>query len=189
MSPELMMSNAALIVIGGFPGTGKTTLSRLLAAHIGAVHLRVDTIEQALVRSGLAQHPVGPAGYVVGYALAEEHLRQGLTVIAESVNPLAVTRDSWRGVGAGAGLPVVEVEVVCSDPAEHRHRLASREVDIPGLPLPDWQQVRQRDYEPWNREHITLDTAGEGPQDSLNSLLQHLDRLRLLAPVPLPGAS
>ncbi len=27
-------------------------------------------------------------GYVVGYALAEEQLRQGHTVIAESVNPL-----------------------------------------------------------------------------------------------------
>ncbi|MGW3466431.1 AAA family ATPase, partial [Streptomyces olivaceoviridis] len=75
-----------LIVMGGLPGTGKTTLARLLAARIGAVHLRVDTIEQAIVRSGLAQHPVGPVGYVVGYALAEEHLRQGLTVIAESVN-------------------------------------------------------------------------------------------------------
>ncbi|MDQ1023172.1 putative kinase [Streptomyces umbrinus] len=68
-----------LIVIGGLPATGKTTLARLLAADIGAVHLRVDTIEQALVRSGLTGHPVGPAGYVVGYALAEEHLRQGLT--------------------------------------------------------------------------------------------------------------
>ena len=85
-----------LVVIGGLPATGKTTLARLLAAETGAVHLRVDTIEQALVRSGLARHPVGPAGYAVGYALAEEQLRQGLTVIAESVNPLGVTRDAWR---------------------------------------------------------------------------------------------
>lgn len=66
-----------LIVIGGLPGTGKTTLARLLAARIDAVHLRIDTIEQAIVRSGLAQHPVGPAGYVIGYALADEHLRKG----------------------------------------------------------------------------------------------------------------
>jgi hypothetical protein len=35
--------------IGGLPATGKTTLARLPAAEIGAVHLRVDTIEQALV--------------------------------------------------------------------------------------------------------------------------------------------
>ncbi|NGO07805.1 AAA family ATPase [Streptomyces sp. HC44] len=163
-----------LIVIGGLPGTGKTTLVRLLAAQLGAVHLRIDTIEQAIVRSGLARHPVGPVGYVVGYALAEEHLRQGLTVIAESVNPLAVTRDGWRDVGVRAGAATVEVEVICSDPAEHRHRVTSRSSDIPGLPLPDWRQVLARAYEPWAREHVVIDTAGQSPQESLARLARHL---------------
>ncbi|MFH8282416.1 AAA family ATPase [Streptomyces antibioticus] len=163
-----------LIVFGGLPGTGKTTLARLLAARIGGVHLRIDTIEQAIVRSGLARQPVGPVGYVVGYALAEEHLRQGLTVIAESVNPLAVTRDAWRDVGVGAGVPVVEVEVICSDPAEHRRRVTSRSVDIPGLVLPDWQQVLSRDYAPWAREHVVVDTAGQEPEESLASLIRRL---------------
>ncbi|MFJ7058198.1 AAA family ATPase [Streptomyces microflavus] len=161
-------------VIGGLPGTGRTTLARLLAARIGAVHLRVDTIEQAIVRSGLARHPVGPAGYTVGYALASEHLQQCPTVIAESVNPLAVTRDAWREAGTGAGVRVVEVEVVCSDPAEHRHRLATSSCDLPELPLPDWQQVLDRDYEPWGREHVVVDTAGQAPQEFLVSLVNRL---------------
>ncbi|MGW5653817.1 AAA family ATPase [Streptomyces humi] len=177
-----------LIVIGGLPGTGKTTLARLLAARIGAVHLRIDTIEQAIVRSGLARHPVGPAGYVIGYALAGEHLQQGLTVIAESVNPLAVTRDSWQSVGSQAAAPVVEVEVVCSDPDEHRERVTMRSTDIPDLPLPDWQQVVNRDYEPWNREHIVIDTAGQDPQQSLALLLHHLDDTRRPPRDPEPDA-
>jgi predicted kinase len=164
-----------LIVMGGLPGAGKTTLARLLAARIGAVHLRVDTIEQAIVRSGVARHPVGPVGYVVGYALAEEHLRQGLTVIAESVNPLSLTRDAWRATALDAGVPVVEVEVTCSDPAEHRRRVTSRPVDIPDLPLPDWQQVVDREYEPWDRERVVVDTAGQSPQGSLAVLLRGLE--------------
>ncbi|MGW6483848.1 AAA family ATPase [Streptomyces sp. NPDC055059] len=164
-----------LFVIGGLPATGKTTLARLLAARLGAVHMRVDTIEQAIVRSGLARHPVGPAGYVVGYALAEEHLRQGLTVIAESVNPLTVTRDAWRDAAVRAGVPATEVELVCSEPAEHRHRVTSRVVDITDLPLPGWQQVVDQDYEPWDREHIVLDTAGQRPEESLATLLRRLD--------------
>ncbi|MFC9503901.1 AAA family ATPase [Streptomyces sp. NPDC057002] len=161
-----------LVVIGGLPAAGKTTLARLLAAQIGAVHLRVDTIEQALALSGLARHPVGPAGYVVGYALAEEHLRQGLTVIAESVNPLAVTRDAWRGAAARAGVRCVEVEVVCSDPVEHRRRVTSRSVDIPDLPLPDWQQILDREYEPWDRDRVVVDTAGQDPAASSALLLR-----------------
>ncbi|MEU6367511.1 AAA family ATPase [Streptomyces sp. NPDC046931] len=163
-----------LIVMGGLPGTGKTTLARLLAARVGAVHLRVDTIEQAIVRSGVARHAVGPVGYVVGYALAGEHLRQGLTVITESVNPLSVTRDAWRDTAAGTGARVVEVEVVCSDPAEHRRRVTSRSAGIPGLPLPAWQQVVDREYEPWDRERVVVDTAGRSPQQSLAVLLRGL---------------
>ncbi|GAA2210627.1 AAA family ATPase [Nonomuraea monospora] len=163
-----------LIVIGGLPGAGKTTLSRLVARRLGAVHVRIDTIEQAIVRSGLARQPIGPAGYVVGYALAEDHLRQGLTVIAESVNPLAVTRDAWREVGVRAGVPVAEVEVTCSDQDEHRDRVTTRSVDIPGLRLPEWREVVEREYEPWDRDHITVDTAGRTPQASFETLIAHL---------------
>jgi predicted kinase len=47
-------------------------------------------------------------------------------VIAESVNPLPVTRAAWRETAGRAGVPAVEVEVVCSDLAEHRRRAAGR---------------------------------------------------------------
>ncbi|GAA4940340.1 putative kinase [Nonomuraea thailandensis] len=165
-----------LIVIGGLPGTGKTTLSRLLARRLaGAVHVRIDTIEQAIVRSGLARQPLGPAGYAVGYALTEDHLRQGLTVIAESVNPLSITRDAWREVGVRAGVPVAEVEVICSAPDEHRRRVTTRSTDIPGHRLPEWEEVVEREYEPWERDHITVDTAGQAPEESLATLVAQLE--------------
>jgi predicted kinase len=161
-----------LVVLGGLPASGKTTLARLLATRTGAVHVRVDTIEQALVRAGVARHPVGPAGYVVGYALAEDHLRQGLTVVAESVNPLAVTRDAWRDCAVRAGVRCVEVEVVCSDADEHRRRVHSRTVDVPGLPVPGWEQIAGREYEAWERDHVIVDTAGRTPEESAASLLE-----------------
>ncbi|WP_330263038.1 adenylyl-sulfate kinase [Streptomyces griseorubiginosus] len=111
-------------------------------------------------------------GSVVGYALAEEQLRQGHTVIAESVNPLAVTRDAWRDAAVRAGVPVLAVEVVCSDPDEHRRRAESRSVDIPDLPLPDWAQLTEREYEPWNRERLVVDTAGRRPENSPAPLVE-----------------
>jgi len=146
--------------MAGLPATGKTTVARALARELGAVHVRIDTIEHAVVRAGAGEHPLGPVGYVIAYALAEDYLRQGLTVVADSVNPLAITRDAWHEVARAAAVPYLDVEVVCSDPAEHEHRAGTRTGDIPGLRLPTWADIVRREYEPWNSERIVLDTAG-----------------------------
>lgn len=41
------------IILGGLPGTGKSTAARLVAARTGAVWLRIDTIGQAIRDSWL----------------------------------------------------------------------------------------------------------------------------------------
>ncbi len=76
------------IALSGLPGVGKSTLARALAARLGAMWLRIDTIEQAMAEA--TGRPVrDDRGYRVAYKLAEENLLLGLTVIADSVNPLA----------------------------------------------------------------------------------------------------
>lgn len=37
-----------LIIFSGLPGSGKSTIARALAQRLGAVYLRIDTIEQAI---------------------------------------------------------------------------------------------------------------------------------------------
>jgi predicted kinase len=163
-----------LIVVCGLPATGKTTLSRVLARGLGAVHLRIDTIEQAIVRAGAAGHPLGPVGYTVAHALATDHLRQGLDVIAECVNPVAASRDGWLGLATDLEVPFAEVEVVCSDPAEHRRRATDRTVDIPDLPLPSWADIEGLAYDRWSRDHVVVDTAHRTVEECLREVHEGL---------------
>lgn len=149
-----------LIILGGLPATGKTTTARCLARALAAVHVRIDSLEQALVRSGaLSMDTMGPAGYFAAYAMAKDNLLLGLSVVADSVNPLRVTRDAWRTVAVEAGTKFLEIELVCSDNNEHRRRVTTRVSDIAHMRQPDWQAVCTRDYEVWDREHLVLDTA------------------------------
>lgn len=167
-----------LIALTGLPGSGKTTVARAVAAALGAVHVRVDVIETALETSGavsLAEHPA--LGYRVAYALAADHLRNGIPVVADTVNPIAITRDAWRGVARDTGARLLEVEVVCSDPAEHRRRVESRTPDIPGHEEPTWEDVVTRAFEPLDLgpTAVRVDTAS-GTQAAVAQVLNRARR-------------
>jgi predicted kinase len=163
-----------LIVFGGLPGTGKTTVARALAQKLGAVYLRIDTIEQALRSHQALKTDVGPSAYIIGYRLAEDNLRIGRIVITDSVNPLQMTRDAWVSVAERAATKAAEVEVICSDTAEHRRRIETRRTDIEKLRLPTWQDVIGREYENWDRQHIVIDTASKTASETVAELLTRL---------------
>jgi predicted kinase len=164
--------SATLVVVSGFPATGKTSIAGTLAQQIRAAHLRIDTIEQAVVDATSLVQPIGPVGYLIGYAVAVDQLRNHVSVVADSVNPLAVTRSAWREVGACHAARTVEVEVVCSDPEEHRRRAETRTTSIPGLILPTWQQILDREYEPWDHPQLVIDTAGADINACVTALRQ-----------------
>jgi predicted kinase len=147
-----------LIILSGLPGTGKTTIARELARELAAVHLRIDTIEQTLRDAGVT---VVDEGYRVAYAVAEDNLRLRRTVIADSVNPLKITRNAWHAVAERTGVRYIDVEIVCSDKQEHRRRIEARQADIAGHRLPTWAEVATREYHAWNGGQVVVDTARE----------------------------
>jgi predicted kinase len=157
-----------LIVLSGLPGVGKTTIARELARSLGSVYLRIDSIEQALRQSGVN---VEGEGYAVAQAVAADNLRAGRIVVADCVNPWPLTRAEWRAVGEQTGAPVVDVEIVCSDQAEHRRRVESRAPDIPGHRPPTWQEVLERDYRAWDRQRLVIDTARRSVSESVQAIL------------------
>jgi predicted kinase len=163
-----------LIIFGGLPGVGKTAIAAELARLIGALHLRIDSIEQAIRASGVVSQPLNDAGYRVAYAVAEDNLRVGRIVIADSVNPLHLTREAWVSVANRVRVAAIEIEVTCSDVHEHRRRVETRTSDILGLKLPTWEEVVDREYHPWDREHLVIDTAGRTVGQNVDAIRQVL---------------
>ena len=163
-----------LVILGGLPGAGKTTVARALASHLGAMHLRIDTIEAGL-RDKIAG-PMDDTGYRIAYALAGDNLKLDLTVIADSVNPIPITRDAWREVARRAGARSLEVELICPDASIHRQRVEGRTTDVDGLRLPTWQDVRDREYHPWPERDLVIDTAATSASEAAAVIAERLGR-------------
>lgn len=94
--------------------------------------------------------------------------------MADSVNPVALSRDAWLKVAQEAECPAMEIETICSDKQEHQRRVENRYADLPGFILPTWQDVVNRDYEPWEREHRVVDTAHKNIETCLNEIITWL---------------
>jgi predicted kinase len=127
-------------------------------------------LEQAFIASGSGPVDIGPAGYLAGYAVAADNSRLGLNVVADSVNALHVTRSAWRTVALEAGVRIFEIELICSDTATHRLRVEARQAEIPGHELPTWKNVLERRYEPWESEHLVVDTANVSVEQAVETI-------------------
>ena len=158
-----------LIAFSGLPGTGKTTIARYLAKRLGATYLRIDTIENELLSMEGASLVDRGAGYCVAYAVAEENLMLGRTVVADSVNPISLTRDAWRKVAHRAGVKIVEALVVCSDLRKHELRISSRPA---GTRASSWTEVRSRQFEALDENAVVLDTSDQSVEQCV-ALLQN----------------
>lgn len=86
--------------------------------------------------------------------------------MVECVNPVNITRDALRSVADRTNASFVEVELICSDPIEHRRRVETRTSDVAGLTKPAWEDVAAREYETWEGPHLAIDTAGTTPAEA-----------------------
>ena len=163
-----------LYIFGGLPATGKTELSRYLAHELCATYLRIDSIEQQLRNSGYRD--LYDEAYQIAFAFASDNLKSGKVVVADSTNPVAESRTGWINAAEEAGSAFLEIEIICSDIAEHRQRVEGRETDIPGLRLPDWNSVISREYEQWQSADLVIDTAGKSPEQSKQQLIHLINR-------------
>ena len=174
-----------LVVFGGLPGTGKTTIAREVARRQGALYLRIDTIEHS-IQAGVPGGGIGIAGYAVALALARENLSVGQVVVADAVNPVPEARDAWRDTATRLSIRLIEIEIVCSDALEHRRRVDARRTAweagqnalgdpaMAGPAPPAWDDVLKRHYVPWNEDHWVINTALSSAAEAVAAICARL---------------
>lgn len=145
-----------LIAFSGLPGAGKTTLARRLADRLQATYLCIDTIEEVMLAEGGASLVSRGSGYCVAYAVAEDNLQLGRTVVADSINPIRTTREAWRDVANRARVPLADIVVICSDVSQHQSRVEARPVETRAS---DWAEVQSREFEIAGSNAVVIDTA------------------------------
>ena len=163
------MKTPTLYIFSGLPATGKSTLAELLARRLGAAYVRIDTIEQAL--RDLYSVDVQGEGYRLAYRVAADNLRLGISVVADSCNPIELTRREWEDTAKDAGAHYMNIEVVCSDLQEHRSRVETRRSSVQGLELPTWRDVTARAYDDWTVGRVVLDTFDRSAGECVDELL------------------
>ncbi|RII14735.1 6-phosphofructo-2-kinase [Streptomyces sp. YIM 130001] len=153
-----------LIAMAGLPGAGKSAVAEELGRELAAPVVSVDPIEAAMWRAGVARaEPTGLAAYVVAEAVADGVIALGQTAILDAVNAAPQAREQWRSLADRHAVPLVFIEVTCSDPEVHRRRLESRVRAIPGFIDPTWESVEalRRQFTSWSDRRLVLDAMND----------------------------
>ena len=175
---HLAAAEVRLVLVGGSPGTGKTTLAAALAGAQGWELRHSDVVRKQLAGVALdARAPgagVGDAGlyrpeqvaatYEALRAGAAVTLERGRSVVLDASWTSADERRRAAALARVAGATLVELRCVC-DPAVARQRVADRPAGAPGASdaTPEVADLLAARAESWPGA-VEIDTSGDPAQ-------------------------
>ena len=171
-------TGSIFIVMRGFPGTGKSTIARLLAAALHASLIDRDIIRQTAVHV-LGELPhVGQFSYELMFALAREQLSLGLSVVIDTPLTYRTTYEQCKGLAKAFQTPMLVVHCQCP-PEVQKRRLEDRKGNVSAFQITswdEWERWKPR-FEAYEDGGCTIDTSNP-MDDSLATVMRSIYELR-----------
>jgi predicted kinase len=176
--------NPTLILFSGMPGSGKTTLARMVARKMGIPAFAKDRMQRVLRDHNLAEASSGD-GYFIILDMADEQLSLGLSVILDATFPLDHFRMVASETAARHRARFCAFYCYCSDDRVWRERMNQRVQYVPGWKPVGWGDVlRMREYyQPWNDNAMFVDSL-QSPDENFPLVLEHIQNAPSRAYVP-----
>ena len=175
-----------LILVGGGPGSGKSTLSQGVARRLGAVWIRSDEVRKDIAGLGHDDHAWAEPGEGIYTAemTAKVHdelrrqatllLQRGESVVVDATWSSAQSRALMRACAELSAAEVDELQCVLP-PAVARERIARRSASIynPSDATPELVDHMLARFDPWPeaRDISTNQTVGESVDQAVDAVL------------------
>lgn len=149
-----MHSRSTFIVMRGFPGTGKSTIARLLATSLHAPLIDRDIIRQIAVDNFGNASPVGQFSYELMFALTREQLSLGLSVVVDT--PLTYRRTYEGCLELARAYDTKMMVVHCQCPPDvQKRRLEGRKGQVSNFQITSWEE-----WERWKERYEDFEDSG-----------------------------
>ena len=172
-----MQSGSTFIVMRGYPGTGKSTIARTIATALHAPLIDRDILREKAVDIFGDLPQVGHFSYELMFALAEEQLRLGLSVVVDTPLTYRRTYEQAKELARTFYTPMLVVHCHCS-PEVQKRRLEERKGKVSEFQITSWEEWVQWKprFEDFDDGGCIIDTSNP-LDDSLEKIIHAIHQL------------
>jgi len=148
--------------MAGFPGSGKSTLSKRFSKMTGAIVIDKDVIKSSLLDAQLATEDAAKISYDVTFDLAKYYLGTGTSVIIDTPCYFAEIIEKGQSIAVKYDAQYKYIECQVADFQIIKDRITKRDNMASQITMPTiegFERAKDRVKRPQNSKYMIVDTS------------------------------